>query len=118
MAIARCELPSGNWVEYREDLKAADKFAVQDAVILEYDENDKRRMRAGTINVMRNTLLVRTITAWSFEGIPVPGQNMAGVDTLGDILTIEDYDALAEAVAPLLDKITGVTAPNQQKSGN
>lgn len=118
MAIVRCELPSGGWVDYRDDLKAADKFAVQDAIVLEYDENERRRVRVGTVNIMRNALLVRVITAWSFEGVPVPGMNIAGAETLGDMLTIEDYDALTEAVAPLLDKITGTSAPNQQKSGS
>jgi hypothetical protein len=118
MATTRFELPSENWVEYRTDLKAGDKFAVQDAVILEYTEDDKRRLRAGTTNVMRNALLTRIITAWSFQGIPVPSQNFAGVETIGETLDIDDYNALAEAVAPLLDKVAFTSAPNQRKSGS
>lgn len=118
MAIARLELPSGGWIDYRDDLRAGDKFAVQDAIILEYDDSDRRRLRAGTTNTMRNALLFRIITAWSFPGIPVPSQNMAGVETIGDVLDIDDYNALAEAVATLLDKVAFTSAPNQQKSGS
>lgn len=118
MPIERVDLPSGNWIDYRTDLKASDKFYVQDALVLEYDENDRRRVRVGALNVMRNALLVRVITAWSFTGVPVPSQNIAGTETIGDILDIEDYDALTEAVSPLLEKVTVSSSPNQQKSGS
>jgi hypothetical protein len=118
MAIEHIELPSGAWVDYRNDLKAGDKFATQDAVVLEYDESDKRKIRGGTTNVMRNALLARIITAWSFQGIPVPSQNIAGIETLGETLDIDDYNFLAEAVAPLLDKVAFTSAPNQRKSGS
>lgn len=118
MAIEHIELPSGEWVDYRSNLKAGDKFAVQDAVILEYDANEKRQMRAGVSNVMRNALLTRIITAWSYVGIPVPAQNIAGVETIGDVMDIEDYNALAEAVTPLLDKVMFTSAPNREKSGS
>lgn len=119
MSVTRLELPSGNWVEYRTALKASDKFSTQDAVVLEYEnEGEKRTLRAGMTNTMRNALLTRIITAWSFEGIPVPGVNIAGPDTLGDTLDIDDYNALAEAVAPLLDKVAFTSTPNRQKSGS
>ena len=119
MSVERLNLPSENWVEYRTNLKAADKFAVQDAVILEYEgEGEKRTLRAGMSNTMRNALLVRIITAWSLEGIPVPSQNIAGAETLGEYLDIDDYNALAEAVAPLLDKVAFTSTPNQRKSGS
>jgi hypothetical protein len=118
MAIVRLDLPSGNWIDYRDNLLAADKFAVQDAIVFEYDDSDKRRFRAGSTNTMRNALLHRIITAWSYQGVPVPSQNIAGVETIGEMLDIDDYNALAEAVAPLLDKVAFTSAPNQQKSGS
>lgn len=118
MAIVRLDFPSGNWVDYRDNLLAEDKFQVQDAVILEYDDSDRRRLRAGTTNTMRNALLNRIITAWSFPGVPIPAQNIAGVQTIGETLDIDDYNVLAEAVAPLLDKVAFTSAPNRQKSGS
>ena len=118
MTTQRIELPSGAWIEYRVSLKAADKMAVQDAIILEYDDTDKRKIRGGVTNTMRNALLTRIITAWSFEGIPVPSLNIAGPDTLGETLDIDDYNELSEAVGPLLDKVAFTSAPNQRKSGS
>lgn len=118
MSTTRLDLPSGAWVEYRTNLKAQDRFDVQDAVILEYDSEDKRKVRAGVTNLMRNALLTRIITAWSFEGVPVPSVNIAGLDTIGDIFDIDDYNALSEAVAPLLEKVAFTSAPNQQRSGS
>lgn len=118
MAIVHLELPSSEWVDYRDNLKSADKFAVQDAIVLEYDEDNKRQMRAGVTNVMRNALLARIITAWSYPGIPVPAQNIAGVEIIGETMDIDDYNALAEAVTPLLDKVMFTSAPNQRKSGS
>jgi hypothetical protein len=118
MTTERFELPSGSWIEYRTSLKAADKFAVQDAIILEFTEGEARKVRGGTSNTMRNALLARIITAWSFEGIPIPSLNIAGVDTLGDTLDIDDYNALSEEVSELLEKVAFTSAPNQQKSGS
>ena len=120
MATDRVELPSGGWVEYRTSLKANDKFAVQDAIIIELpnSEDETRKVHGGTSNLMRNALLARIITAWSFEGIPVPSMNIAGVETIGDTLDIDDYNALAEAVEDLLTKVAFTSAPNREKSGS
>jgi hypothetical protein len=118
MATDRIELPSGGWIEYRTDLKANDKFAVQDAIIIELSDGDTRKVHGGTSNLMRNALLARIITAWSYEGIPVPAMNIAGVETIGDTLDIDDYNALAEEVNPLLEKVAFTSAPNREKSGS
>ncbi len=118
MTTERIELPSENWIEYRTDLKANDKFAVQDAMVFEYTDGEARRIHGGASNTMRNALLARIITAWSYEGIPVPSMNIAGVDTIGDTLDIDDYNFLAEAVSDLLDRVAFTSAPNRSKSGS
>jgi hypothetical protein len=118
MATDRIELPSGGWIEYRTNLKANDKFAVQDAIIIELSDGETRKVHGGTSNLMRNALLARIITAWSFEGIPIPSLNIAGVETLGDTLDIDDYNKLAEAVEELLEKVAFTSAPNRVKSGS
>jgi hypothetical protein len=118
MATERIELPSGAWIEYRTSLKASDKFATQDALVLELTEGETRKVHGGTQNTLRNALLARIITAWSFEGIPVPSMNIAGVETIGDTLDIDDYNALAEAVNELLEKVAFTSSPNREKSGS
>lgn len=118
MSTTRLELPSGAWVEYRTALKAADKFSVQDAIVLEYEDETRRKIRGGVTNQMRNALLTRIITAWSFDGVPVPSLNIAGADALGEILDIDDYNALSDAVSDLLDKVAFTSSPNQRKSGS
>lgn len=118
MPQVRVELPSENWVEYRDDLKANDKFAVQDAIVIELSDGETRKVHGGTSNLMRNALLARIITAWSYPGIPIPSQNIAGVETIGDTLDIDDYNALSDSVETLLEKVAFTSAPNREKSGS
>ena len=118
--MAKVELPSGAWVEYREQLKASDKFSVHDAVTLEIREGGNRAS-LGMVNDQRNALLGRIITGWSYS-VPIPSQNsfQAADVVIGDVMDIEDYNALAEAVQPLLEKISGSTAqadPKKQPRG-
>lgn len=104
--MAKVELPSGAWVEYRDSLKAADKFAVQDAVTLEFRESGNRAS-LGMVNDQRNALLGRIITAWSFQAA-IPSQNsfQAADVVIGDVMDIDDYNALADAIQPLMDKLS------------
>ena len=114
--MARVELPSlregseteHNWVEYREQLKASDRFAVQDAVFID-TKGDTNRMSLGIGNDVRNALLGRIITAWSYGGpTPVQMKDVAAADTvIGDAMDLDDYNALSEAVQPLVDKVSG-----------
>lgn len=113
--MAHIELPSGNWVEYRDQLKAMDRFAVQDAVMLEFREGGNRAS-LGMINDQRNALLGRIITKWSYPG-PVPSENsfQAADVVIGDAMDLDDYNALADAVQPLLEKISGTTVKGDPK---
>lgn len=113
--MAKVELPSGGWVEFRDSLKAMDRFIVQDAVTLEFRDGGNRAS-LGMVNDQRNALLGRIITAWSFP-VPVPSGNgfQAADVVIGDAMDIDDYNALAEAVQPLLDKISGTSVPEDPK---
>jgi hypothetical protein len=105
--VARVELSNENWVEYRENLKAMDRFAVQDAVTLQFSEGGNKAS-LGMMNDQRNALLGRIITAWSYN-TPIPSnfpQYPADV-VIGEAMDLDDYNVLAEAVQPLLDKIQG-----------
>jgi hypothetical protein len=116
--MAKAEFSSGNWVEYRDTLKAMDRFAVQDAVHLEFSDTGNRAS-LGMINDQRNALLGRIITGWSYES-PIPvRQNMVAADVIiGEAMDIDDYNELAEAVQPLLDKVQGTTVKDPKKPSN
>jgi hypothetical protein len=122
--MPRIELPSGGWVEYRDQLKASDRFAVQAVAKIEVVGGTARKGEAAggdrrvaaileMLNDQRNALLGRIITAWSFPA-PVPAQNdFAAADVIiGDALDLDDYAALEEAVQPLMDKIAGRGQPD------
>ncbi len=113
--MAKVELPSfregstteHNWVEYREQLKAADKFAVQDAIFID-TKDGTNRLCIGVGNDIRNALLGRIITAWSFPvQIPAQVKGVAAADVIiGDAMDLDDYNALSKAVQPLVDKVS------------
>jgi hypothetical protein len=106
----RIDLPSGNWVDIDDKLKAKHRFAVQEAVKFKIpgdDSPDRRQEIAGGVqNTMRNALLTEIITAWSFEGIPIPRMNIApGPDVIGEVMDLDDYNELADKIQFLLDKV-------------
>jgi hypothetical protein len=110
--MAKVELPSGAWVEYREELKAGDLFATQaaagDAIGVDADGNPKIAILDFAMRT-RNALLVRIITAWSY-GHPAPMNNdfvADKTDYIGNIMSVKDYNALSKAIQPLLDELNG-----------
>jgi hypothetical protein len=116
--MARAELPSGAWVEYRDKLKASDRFAVQAVVSVELG-GDNSKNRASFLemqNDMRNALLGRIVTDWSYP-CPIPANDSfrAADMVLGDAMDLEDYSALEKAVEPLMDLIAGRNLPDPKK---
>jgi hypothetical protein len=115
----RIELSNSQWIEVRENLKARDRMAAQNAISIEFDEEGGRKMHAGIQDVMRNALLAQIITAWSYEGIPIPSI-WGGADAILDNVDLDDYNTLSEAVQPLLEKVSftssgGSADPNRPK---
>ncbi len=113
--MASVELPSGNTVEYRDQLKAMDRFAVQDAVFLEIKDG-VNRTALGFGNDIRNALLGRIITKWSYP-TPIPAQvkDITAADVvIGEAMDLDDYNALAEAVQPLVDKVSGTAGKDRK----
>jgi hypothetical protein len=111
----RVELPSGGWVEYREKLMAGDKFAVQDAISLEFKDG-VNRVALGTVNDQRNALLGRIITNWSFGQTPDQLKTLQAADVvIGNALDLDDYNTLSEAVEPLLSKVMGTQVADPKK---
>jgi hypothetical protein len=114
----RVELPSkradgnSNWVEMRDRIRPLDRPAIQEAgfrVTIETkpDGTEVRHATGGGQSMMQFALLARVITAWSFDGVPVPSQNIAkSEEVLDSVFTDEDdWDVICEAVQPMLDRI-------------
>jgi hypothetical protein len=114
--MAKIELPSGAWVEYRDQLKALDKFVVQDAVFLNIKDGGVSQA-LGFQNDIRNALLGRIITNWSYNApTPAGAKDIAAADVIiGEAMEIDDYNALAEAVQPLVDKVSGNKSKDKDK---
>jgi hypothetical protein len=116
--MAKLELPSGGWVEYREELKAGDRFAAQAAAESIIGEDNRPRLNAlGMNNSMRNALLAAIITGWSYP-VPVPAGNDFVPDKeayIGNTMPLRDYNVLAEAVEPLMKEIGGAVVENPKK---
>jgi hypothetical protein len=111
----RIDLPSGNWVELRDKLLAIDRFAVQEVALVE--TGDKSKVSFLTLqNDMRNALLGRIITSWSYDA-PIPSKNsFAAADVvIGNAMDLEDYAALEDAVEPFMELISGKSQPSPKK---
>jgi hypothetical protein len=108
--MARIDLPSGGWVEYRDKLKAVDRFAVQAVASVELGDKKNRASFLEMQNDMRNALLGRIITDWSYPA-PIPSKNsfQAADMVIGETMDLEDYATLEKAIEPLMDLIAGRT---------
>lgn len=120
----RVELPSGNWVEIRDTLKAKDKFSVQNAIAssMEMTAAGTAKVPGNVMSLMQSSLMARIIQSWSFTD-PLPGahacQECMGnsrawhehvSDGIGELLDLDDYNKLEEVISPLLEKV--MSAPN------
>ncbi len=115
--MARASLPSGGWVEYRDKLKASDRFAVQAVVSVELGDGNRNRAAFLEMqNDMRNALLGRVITDWSYP-VPIPANDSfrAADMVIGDAMDLEDYAALEKEVEPLMELISGRNLPDPKK---
>lgn len=107
----RVELPSGAWVEIREKLMAADKMAVQEAVKFDLSmsgASDKQQISAGVATQMRMAFFAQVITAWSYEGIPIPSTGLApAAIVIGQTMDLDDYNELEDQTDELFQKVRG-----------
>ena len=115
----RVEMPSKqadgtpHWVEYRDSLMSIDKFAVDEVATVVMGEAGNKVSALAMRNDMRNALLGRIISAWSYP-VPVPKDNnfQAADIVIGNAMNLKDYSALAKAVEPLMDEIEGRDLPD------
>lgn len=102
-----------NWVEYRDNLMAIDKFAVDEVATITMGDAGNKVSALAMRNDMRNALLGRIVTGWSYP-VPVPKDNnfQAADVVIGNAMNLKDYAALARAVEPLMDEIEGKELPD------
>ena len=119
--MPRIEMPSKqadgspNWLEYREDLKVRDRLAVQEVATVQIGESGNSMSMLAMQNDMRNALLGRIITAWSYP-FPIPSQNsFVAADVAIGEMDLDDYSVLEAAVQPLMDKISGRVTADPKK---
>ena len=108
----RIELPSGAWVDVKDNTVPGDRFAIQDSTMLEVLE-DGRRVVRGAAGKQYRAFLTRIMTGWSF---PVPIPAVAGDGVLDDWPDQEDDDdALQDALQERFDRLTRArpTAPRK-----
>jgi hypothetical protein len=115
--MAKVEFDSGNWVEYRDNVNLADRFAVAEAMKVEM--SGPNAMMA-VQNDARNSLLARIILGWSYE-VPIPSQHsfIAADVLIASVMSLDEYDALSEAIDPLLTRLITpgkVADPKKQSS--
>lgn len=101
--MARFELPSGQWIECRDQLNIKDRKAINHSLSMQVNEDNSRTMTGDVGDLMLGVLLERVITKWSLP-IPVPSEN-DNKEVAEDHLSLQDWDFLMTETKPLLDQI-------------
>ncbi len=117
MPVARIELPSGAWVDVRDKLRPADRWAVRDAPEVSTGE-DGRVIVANALSATWKAFYTRLITAWSFQypdgrPVPLPAADPSVLDDYPD--DEDDAAALEDALQPRLDRLRG-RRPNPSRT--
>lgn len=115
----KVDLPSGQSAEIRTALKARDKFAVQGAI-------SGASQDGSALSLMETALLARLLDSWTYEE-DLPARHTCQEcatsslkrhehvrDLFGEILDIDDYNALEKIISPMLAKVVDI--PNLETS--
>lgn len=109
----RIDLPSGAWVEVKDNTVPRDRFAVQDAT--EVVVEDGRAVVGGTSRQW-TAFLTRIVTGWSYQDLGVPIPSAGGSQVLDEYpQTDEDIDALNDALAERYERIVRSRRPNRSR---
>lgn len=101
----RVDLPGGQWADLKEpdDLIESDRKQARKWLAVVTDDAGNMALNAGMADDMAEAVLAQVITAWSFEGRPIPA---AYPESLGT-LTIPQARALRKASLPHYELIWG-----------
>lgn len=94
-------LPSGATVQVKDNTVPGDRFAVQDAPEVWFE--DGKTIVQNAASSQWKAFLTRVITGWSY-GVPIPA--VAGPQVLDEYpQTDDDIDALEDALQPRYERI-------------
>jgi len=115
----KVNLPGGQWAELRdvEDLTTKDRLVVRRAQRIpagDLPEGESMTISGAFKDEMRIALLASVITAWSYEGWPIPSVSLNPAAMI-EQLPIKAYDALTIAIEPHLEVVDYY--PSAQTSG-
>jgi hypothetical protein len=97
----RITLPTGAWVDVKDSTSPGDRFAIQDSVDLVV-EDGKTYIR-GAASSQYKAFLSRLITGWSYEGVPIPSQNLSVLEEYPP--DEDDANALEDALQERYDRL-------------
>jgi hypothetical protein len=107
----RINLPSGSWVEVRDNFVPNDAYAVADAPDVVNDDGQVS-VKNATGNMWK-VFLSRVIVGWSYEGEPLPSQDIKVLEKYPD--SEDDFFALREALQDRFDRLANRRrSPNQR----
>lgn len=112
----KVDLPSGEWIEVRDKLKAADLFRTQAAMRVTVNADESVDADAGIMALATTTLLARITTAWSYGQLP--GEHSCPEctgsrslwhqhvnDYVGDTIDLADWPAVQRVMQPMMDQV-------------
>jgi hypothetical protein len=99
----RVTLPSGAWVEVKDNFLPGDRFAVEGSVDVVIEDGKTYIHGAGP--AQWKAFLTRAVTAWSYseQGVPLPSQSADVLDSYP--ATEDDDDALRNALQERYERI-------------
>jgi hypothetical protein len=112
----KIELPSGNWIELRDQLTAGDRTAMYEATSMPVSDIDSLgspqfRFSIGLIEAQQYAVLANLTLGWSYPyTLPRNDDNVDdnGQKTYQDTirrLPLEDWDVIEEAMTPVMERL-------------
>jgi len=107
----RVTLPSGAWIDVKDQTVPGDRFAVRDAVDLVLE--DGKTVIHGAATKQWKAFLIRVVIDWSYP-VPIPA---VGGDAVLDEYpdNDDDIDALEDALSARFERITTGRPGNRQR---
>ena len=99
-------LPSGHEADLRDQVLAGDKYAANEAIKVEVQDDGTRVLSASMTDQVKYALLTRLIVSWDI-GQPVPSMVVDPVGLINS-LPLDDIEALADAIEPIYNRVMGI----------
>lgn len=105
----RVQLSAGNHADLRDEPNGGDRRAARGAISITINGDESRVFTAELEDRIMYALLKRMIIGWTLAQ-PLPGQAVDG-DAILNNLSMDDQDALYQAVRPVYDRVLNGPKP-------